>query len=137
MRWLLILCILAAAACSKVAPEQGLSSGIYKSGALDALCVAKAEGGERGGLIVYGEGETNCSLSGRIEASGGGYVLVPAGEGGCRIGLAETGGSISIGSVPGACSYYCAPGASLSGKRFKRVAAQGRKVVDLAGDPLC
>lgn len=135
MRCLLILSLLAASACSKPAPQQGLPIGTYESGTRDALCIAKNGDSQRGGLIVYGAGGANCTVSGRIEPSAKDFVLIPAGEGACRIALRADGSSISVGSVPDACSYYCGPGVSFNGKRFNRGADSS--VTDIAGDPLC
>jgi hypothetical protein len=102
----------------------------------DRLCIAKQGGVQRAGLIVYGAGDSNCSASGTLVKAGSNWQLVPQGEGACRIGLAMSGSELAVTAVPAACTYYCAPGATLAGKRFARD-AKASKVTDLAGDPLC
>ena len=88
------------------------------------------------GLIAYGQGNMNCSAAGSLQRAGQGWVLVPKGEGDCRIPLEIAGNTVRIGQPPAACSYYCGPGATMAGKTFNR-ADMGAKAVDLAGDPLC
>ena len=63
-------------------------------------------------------------------------MLVPKGEGDCRIPLVIEGNSVSVGRLPAACSYYCGPDATMAGKTYNR-ADTGAHAVDLAGDPLC
>ena len=132
------------AACSQQPAEPTLTTGVFAGkGSGDRLCIAGEPGNYRGGLIVFGDGDVNCSASGRIEVADATLALVPRGEGECRIPLSIDGGAIRIGQVPAACSYYCGPGATLSGNAFSLASqAQTRdgspaKAVDLAGDPLC
>jgi hypothetical protein len=81
-------------------------------------CASPGKPAQRG-LIVYGEGDVNCSASGRIEAAGGGLDLVPAGEGDCRIPLHASKAMDRDRAGPAACAYYCGPGATAySGKSF-------------------
>ena len=87
-------------------------------------------------MIVFGEGDVNCSASGRVEAAGGSFALVPRGEGPCRVPFSVDGNVVRLGEVPAACSYYCGPGATMAGKAFSR-SDMGAKVTDLAGDPFC
>jgi hypothetical protein len=124
------------AACSQQPAGPGLTPGTFAGEGRDRLCVAGQAGSLRAGLIAYGQGDVNCSAAGSLQQAGQGWVLVPRGEGECRIPLAVEGNSIRIGQVSAACSYYCGPGASMAGKTFNR-ADMGAKAVDLAGDPLC
>ena len=137
MRFLILAIVLTAAAC---APEEtaapGLAAGTFTSGDRDALCIAGTAGAQRGGFIVYGDNDTNCSASGRIAQAAGGWMLAPAGDVDCRIPLSVTASGVSLGSAPPACAYYCGPGAAFAGKSFER-SPGARPVADLAGDPLC
>lgn len=135
MRPLLPLALLLAA-CSQQPAETSIATGTFAGEGRDRLCLAGEPGNYRGGLIAFGAGDVNCSASGRIEATGGSFALVPRGEGPCRIPLTIKGSSVRIGEVPPACSYYCGPGATMTGKAFNR-ADMGAKVTDLAGGPLC
>jgi hypothetical protein len=123
-------------ACSQQPAEPSMTTGTFAGEGRDRLCIAGEPGSYRGGLIVFGEGDVNCSASGRVAAQAGGFALVPRGEGGCRIPLTIDGNTVRIGNVPASCSYYCGPGASMTGKAYNR-SDMGAKAVDLAGDPLC
>ena len=135
MRAIFALALLLAA-CSQEPSQPSLTSGTFAGEGRDRLCIAGEGGAHRAGLIAYGAGDANCSAAGAVEPAGGGWVLVPRGEGECRIPLQIEGNRVRVGDAPAACSYYCGPGASLSGKTYNR-ADMGAKVVDLAGDPLC
>ena len=124
------------AACSQQPAEPSLTTGTFAGDGRDRLCIAGEAGSYRAGLIAYGEGDVNCSASGRIESQDGKLALVPRGEGSCRIPLSIEGNAVRIGEVPAACSYYCGPGAAMAGKTYNK-ADMGAAAVDLAGDPLC
>ena len=124
------------AACSQQPAEPSLTTGTFAGDGRDRLCIAGEVGSYRAGLIAYGEGDVNCSASGRIASQDGKLTLVPRGEGSCRIPLTIEGNSVRIGEVPAACSYYCGPGAAMAGKTYNR-ADMWAAAVDLAGDPLC
>ena len=125
------------AACSGEAELPSLVTGEFAGHGRDRLCIAGDKGNYRAGVIAYAPtGDANCSASGRLEPAGSGWALLPPGEGPCRIPLAIEGNSVRVGDLTEACSYYCGPGASMSGKAFNR-ADMGAKAVDLAGDPLC
>jgi hypothetical protein len=124
------------AACSQQAENSQIPTGTYAGQGRDRLCIAGEAGNYRAGLIAFGKGDINCSASGRLEAEGGKYELVPRGEGDCRIPLEIEGNLVRVGQVQAACSYYCGPGAQMAGKTYGR-ADMGAKAVDLAGDPLC
>ena len=119
-----------ATATASIAPGTHLGTG------RDALCVAGDGGAMRGGFIAFGADDSNCSASGRIEATGGALALIPAGDTECRIPLKVEGGRILLGPASASCAYYCGPGASFAGKTFEMVATPSA-AVDLAGDPLC
>jgi hypothetical protein len=123
-------------ACSQQAENPSISTGTYAGQGRDRLCIAGSAGNYRGGLIAYGKGATNCSASGRVEAEGERLVLVPRGEGGCRIPFEIQSSVVRVGQPPAACSYYCGPGAEMAGRTYNRT-DMGTKAVDLAGDPLC
>jgi hypothetical protein len=133
-RIFLILPLLAA--CSQEPTEPSVATGTFVGEGRDRLCIAGVPGAYRAGLIAYGQGDSNCSASGRLEPAGASWVLVPKGEGDCRIPVEMDGDSVRIGQPPAACAYYCGPGALLAGKGFNR-ADMGAKAVDIAGDPLC
>ncbi len=122
--------------CSSGEERSDLRSGSFAAAGRDRLCIADEAQSRRAGLIVYDAGDGNCSASGRLERGAAGWILVPRGEGNCRISLLTTGDGYSIGKAAAACDYYCGPGASFEGQRFKREATIGT-VADFAGDPLC
>jgi len=124
------------AACSQQPAEPSLNPGTFAGEGRDRLCIAGEAGNYRAGLVSYGEGDINCSASGRIDWQGNSLALVPRGETACRIPLIIEGNTVRTGNVPAACSYYCGLGATMSGKTYHR-SDMGSKAVDLAGDPLC
>src|SRR5206468_3288867 len=106
------------AACSQQAENPPIPTGTYAGQGRDRLCIAGIAGNFRGGLIAFGEGNNNCSASGRVMAEGAHFVLVPRGEGDCRIPLEIAGNVVRVGQPPAACSYYCGPGAGMTGRTF-------------------
>ena len=124
------------AACSQQAENPSIPTGTYAGQGRDRLCIAGGPGTYRGGLIAFGQGDVNCSASGRVVAEGGQILLVPRGEGECRIPLEIEGNLVRIGQPPATCAYYCGPGAVMAGRTYNR-ADMGAKAIDLAGDPLC
>jgi hypothetical protein len=135
MRLIVALALLLTA-CSKQPADAGLPSGTFAGAGRDRLCISGEAGALRAGLIAYGAGDVNCSASGKLEQSGQGWVLVPKGEGDCRIPLEIQDSNIRVGQPPAACSYYCGPAATMAGKAFARSDSTS-KAADLAGDPLC
>ena len=130
-------CFLLLAACSQgQEPAPSIATGNFAAEGRDRLCIAGEAGKYRAGVIVFGEGDVNCSASGRIEAQGGQFALIPRGEGDCRIPLSIEDDKVRIGEMPAACSYYCGPGATMAGTIFSKGGAS-EAVADLAGEPLC
>lgn len=128
--------LLLLAACSQQPAAPTLETGSFAGPGRDRLCIAGTAGNYRAGLIAFGSGNSNCSAAGRLELDGGKAVLVPRGEGPCRIALSIEGDVVRIEPPAKACSYYCGPGASLEGKSFTRTPGD-EGASDLAGDPLC
>ena len=135
MRRVLPLLILIAG-CSAKPDDAGPPSGSFSGGGRDRLCIAHREGGVRAGIITYGAGDSNCSVTGTLARAGAGWQLTPQGEGACKIALSIDGAAVGVTSVAASCSYYCAPGATLTGKTFKRDATAGI-VSDFGGEAIC
>jgi len=77
--------LLVLAACSPQAAKPPAEQLIYAGGSRDRLCLA----GERGGFIVYGEGDANCMARGRVDRTGDRLVLSTAATHGVPIALVE------------------------------------------------
>jgi hypothetical protein len=135
MRRILPIALLVAA-CSQQPATPTLATGTFAGEARDRLCIAGEAGAYRAGVIAYGEGDINCSASGRLEPAEAAWQLIPTGEGDCKIPLDIQGNTVRIKQVPSACAYYCGSGASMAGRTYNRT-DMGAKVTDLAGDPLC
>jgi hypothetical protein len=132
MRWLAAFPLLLTA-CSPEASEPAAERLMYSNAGRDRLCIA----GQRGGLIVYGNGDANCSVRGSVSRAGEHQlVLTPAGDPDCRIDFNEQADGVRLGKRTGACDYYCGPGADFSNKVLTRNDA-ATPAVDFAGDPLC
>lgn len=127
-----ILPFLLLSACSPEAADPPAERLLYAGQGRDRLCVAAP----RGGFVVYGQGNANCSARGRIERSGDRLVLIPDGDPDCRIEARLSGGRLAFGPRADACAYYCGPGADYAGKVLAK-SATASPAVDFAGDPLC
>src|SRR5687768_6591944 len=92
------------AACSQQAENPSIPTGTYAGEGRDRLCIAGEAGNYRGGLIAYGQGDSNCSASGQVIAEGGQFLLVPPGESECRIPLEIEGNVARVGEPPAACA---------------------------------
>ena len=137
MRFLILAFALTATACAKEEPAAtGLAAGTFTSGDRDALCIAGEAGAQRAGFVTYGADDANCSASGRLEAAGTGWILIPAGDSNCRISLSVSGERIALGPATPGCAYYCGPSVTFAGKSFER-ALGAKSATDFAGDPLC
>jgi hypothetical protein len=137
MRIIITLALLVSA-CSGKAPDKGpaLAVGTYAGEGRDRLCVVGEAGVQRAGFVSYGPGHANCTMSGRIEANGAGFVLTPAGDSRCLVDVSVNDGRISLAPGTPACHYYCGPSASFANKNFRRD-DKATPAVDLAGDKLC
>lgn len=132
MRLTLPFLLLLAACSSENSPAPPYRA-LYAGEGRDRLCIA----GERAGFIVYGAGNSNCSVRGRVEKAGEGLLaIIPEGDEDCRIEARQASGSIVLGKRAEACAYYCGPDADFSGRSFREDAA-ATPAADLAGDPLC
>jgi len=107
----------------------------YRNGR-DALCVGGGDAGLKAGLIAYGEGNGNCSLSGPAVRNRDLLVITPQGDQHCRVEVRIDGQGAVVGPRIPACAYYCGPGADYAGRVLRR-SASGGPVTDLAGDLLC
>ena len=140
---LITLSMLLLAACSKTQPTPPDATQLFAGEGRNALCLSGPAEQQRGGFIVYGGGDSNCSAQGRIERAGAGFALIPSGEGACRIAFTITADRLLLGPVEPSCAYYCGPGAGFGGARFGRVtssdatAAANNPMTDFAGEPLC
>ena len=119
------------------APEQTkqppADSQTYAGPGRDRLCIK----GERAGFIAFGEGDSNCSVRGRIERDGDRLAAIrPDGDEDCRIPAERVGEAIRLGKAGDACAYYCGPGASFDGKTFTQQPSSS-PAADFAGDALC
>ena len=121
MRILALFLLLAG--CSPEAPEPPTERLLYAGEGRDRLCIA----GNRGGFIIYGEGNANCSARGRIEQSAGRLVLTPDGDADCRIEAKLSGDRLAVGTRSAACAFYCGPGADYSGKGLAMNASATRR----------
>jgi hypothetical protein len=127
MRLLILIVPLVLAGCEAEAPRAEpataptLKVGHYfQAGGRGRLCVHPGDARQRATFIAYAkEGAANCSASGTLEPSGKGLVIVPAGEGGCRIPVNRDGDRLTVGSAPAACAYYCGPGLKLEGQSYQ------------------
>ena len=135
MRCLLPVLILLAG-CAAKPDDSGPPSGRFSGGDRDRLCIARSEAGVRAGIIAYGTGDSNCSVAGTLARAEAGWQLTPQGEGACKIVLSIDGAAVGVTGVSASCAYYCAPGATLTGKKFKRDAKAGI-VSDFGGEPVC
>ena len=79
MRRVLPLLILIAG-CSAKPDDAGPPSGSFSGAGRDRLCIANREGGVRAGIITYGAGDSNCSVTGTLARAGAGWQLTPQGD---------------------------------------------------------
>ena len=140
MKQLTALPLLLIAACSQPPTVPALEPGTYFGAGRDALCIIGDQVPQKFAFIAFAaEGDTNCAAEGRVERRGDGWVLVPNGEGDCRMPLASDGKTLRLGPATAACAYYCGPGARLSGQSFHWTDTQDLLLVTnpLAHDGVC
>ncbi len=125
-------------ACSQQPAAPPIATGNFAGDGRDRLCVENSGGDLRAGLIVYGEGDVNCTASGQLVRTATGWELVPRGESesGCRIPLTVSAATVTVGAAPPSCAYYCGPGSAMVSKTFQ-LDRPASTATDLAGDPLC
>jgi hypothetical protein len=141
MRLLILIVPLIFAGCEAEAPqaEPALVSTLkvghyFQVDGRGRLCVRPADETQRAIFIAYGKGGgANCSASGVLKANGKRPVLVPAGEGGCRIPIIPQGDRVMLGRSPAACDYYCGSGLKLGGQSFQWA---DTSTADVVADPL-
>ena len=131
------LAILLLAGCSQGADPGDAWIGNYRGPNRDALCVAREGQGFKAGLITYGDGDMNCSLSGPAQIRGDGLVITPRGDSECSVQVSITNGIATFGQRTSACAYYCGPGANFAGRKLPKAPDASTKVSDFAGVPLC
>lgn len=128
------------AGCSDESAAPLLKQGTYLGGGRNALCISGEAAPQHGAFIAFAPtGDNNCAAQGRVERQAGGWALVPAGEGDCRIPIISNGESLAFGPVPATCAYYCGPGANFVGQQFKWTDTSGtiRKEEPLGNDGVC
>lgn len=135
MRFPVVLSLFASLTASCSSDEEN-SSQSWASGR-DGLCLSQAGETARAGLITYGSGNANCSVTGSARRNGNVLEIAPTGDSVCRITVQLAGDQAVIGSRSSTCSYYCGPGADFAGKTLRRSDKPAGSIVDLAGDPLC
>ena len=117
------------------APTQ---TSLYHGEGRDRLCVVPDGDGYRAGLIAYGAGDSNCSLSGRAAFDGRKLTMSPRGDPACIVTATVAEGVARVVPLAPSCAYYCAPGAEMSSRSFRKIArGDPAEARDFAGDPLC
>nr|WP_294169010.1 hypothetical protein [uncultured Sphingomonas sp.] len=106
----------------------------YAGQGRDRLCLD--ERANRAGLITYGQGDANCSLTGTLQLAGERLTIAPDGDESCRVAATLAGGQVTLGPRMPECAYYCGPTADYSGRSFQ-MGGGGGPITDLGGDPLC
>ena len=131
------LAALLLAGCSDVADPGDALVGIYRGQERDALCIAREGEGLKAGLIAYGDGDMNCSLSGPAQVRGNALVIAPRGDSECLVEISIANGVATAGQRTAACAYYCGPSANFAGRNLSKSPDASTKMTDFAGDPLC
>ena len=133
-RFAALLPLLVILGCSPAEPEAASES--WAEGR-DGLCVTGSGEALRAGLIIYGGGNANCSMTGSATREGDAIRIRPAGDSQCSVEVIISGNSARVGQRSAACSYYCGPGADYSGRTLQRSDRPVTAVTDFASDPLC
>ena len=136
MRRLFFL-VLALSGC-KPAGHDPQAAALYRGEGRDRLCLLPDGDTYRAGLIVYGTGNTNCSLTGTAVLDGLTLAITPSGDPACTVTAAMTNGAARFGALPASCVYYCAPGVDPAGRSFHKIdGADPGEATDYAGERLC
>ena len=120
-------------------------AGLYEGGEgerRNQMCIVEGKGGgERFGLVVWGENMHSCAGSGSVSRDGGKLKLSMAGDSACTIEATISGKTVKLpSSTPAGCEYYCGARAALAGAELSQVGAtrsDAMKAKDIVGDPLC
>jgi hypothetical protein len=120
-------------------------TGLYEGGAGERrhqMCVVEGKGGgERFGLVVWGEDMQSCAGSGSVSRNGGTLRLSMAGDSACTIEAKISGKTVKLpATTPAGCEYYCGRRAALAGAELTQVGtarSYAMKAKDIVGDPLC
>ena len=131
------LLALALSGCKPAGPAPQAAA-LYRGEGRDRLCLGPDGDGLRAGLVAYGAGDSNCSLSGAAVLDGQALTITPRGDPACTVTATVAGGVARFAPLPAACAYYCAPGVALDGRSFQKVeGADPAEAKDFAGDRLC
>ena len=142
---IVILAVLMVFACSperksgQTASDAGGTSrpSVWTGQGRDRLCISRAGDDWTIGIATFGRGDANCTIQTRVVLAEHGSLVQARGDPACEFFIISDGTTLSLPSrVPAACAYYCGPGASLPGKKF-RLAPNALPATDLVGDPLC
>jgi hypothetical protein len=141
------------AAASQSAPGKAESgggrltslTGLYEGGAGERrhqMCIVEGKGGgERFGLVVWGEDMQSCAGSGTVSRTGAALKLSMAGDVACTIEARISGKTVKLpATTPAGCEYYCGKRAALAGAELTQVGtarSDAMKAKDIVGDPLC
>jgi hypothetical protein len=147
MRTLAALLLLLPCACSggnTPGAQASGPAGLYEGGRADRpdrLCLTGGGADLRFGLIVWGEGDSNCTARGVASLAGGRLTLRTAGDETCTIETITKDGRLFLPqALPDGCAYYCGERARLAGAQFefrKGGDEAAAKAKDLVGDPVC
>ncbi len=135
MRQLILIALILSGCRAGNAPAE---ASLYRGEGRDRLCLVPDGDGYRAGLIAFGAGDSNCSLSGRAAFDGRKLTMSPHGDSSCIVTATVVDGVARVAPLPPSCAYYCAPGADMSGRSFRKIAhGDLAEAKDFAGDPLC
>jgi hypothetical protein len=121
-------------------------TGLYEGGGQarpNQMCMIEREGRSTGfGFVTWGPGDKNCSGSGTATREGNVLRLRLDGDESCVLEARLDGRKVTLPTnIAAACqSYYCGPGAQMSGAAFDKVGGgepDALRALDLAGEPLC
>lgn len=149
MRAVFLSSLILLASCSEPAqpplavPATTLA-GLYEragaGGAADRICLT-GTGPTRFGLVTASTGAGACTAKGEASTQGTTVDLRIEGAPLCELTATTTAAGLTLNAPRGEdCAYYCGGNATIAAGDFTKAgtsAADVRKVVDIAGDPLC
>lgn len=148
----ILLAFLALAGCSDAerdaaspAVASASLAGLYERagvpGRSSRICISGDAQAPRFGIVTSSEGPASCTAIGRVRRNGSTLALLIDGDPACALSATSTSTGMTLDAATGAdCAYYCGDGASLDPGSFAKVggtAADARRAVDAAGEPLC